>query len=88
MEPANKLLNFGFQKLALSASGANALGLGSMGMGVGGMFPGMGGGLVPNMAGGVGAMPSTEVPTKVVCLSQVCLPYCFPGTFCRGFSCS
>jgi len=62
------------QKLALSASGANALGLGSMGMGVGGMFPGMGGGLVPNMAGGVGAMPSTEVPTKVVCLSQVVSP--------------
>lgn len=53
-----------------------------MGMGVGGMFPGMGGGLVPNMAGGVGAMPSTEVPTKVVCLSQVWLPYCFPGAIC------
>lgn len=57
-----------------------------MGMGVGGMFPGMGGGIVPNVAGGVGAMPSTEVPTKVVCLSQVCLPYCFLLQSAKGFT--
>ena len=59
------------QKLALSASGANAMGLGGMGMGVGGMFTGLGAGMMPSMLSGSGAITPSEVPTKVVCLSQV-----------------
>jgi hypothetical protein len=59
------------QKLALSATGANAMGLGSMGMSVPGMLAGLGGGMIPSMLSGMGAAPFMEVPTKVVCLSQV-----------------
>ncbi len=59
------------QKLALSATGANAMGLGSMGMSVPGMLAGLGGGMMPSMLSGMGAAPFMEVPTKVVCLSQV-----------------
>lgn len=56
------------QKLALQASGANAVTLGSMGMAPG-MIPGMPSGLLPGMLPGLGVI--NEVPTKVVCLSQV-----------------
>ncbi|KAH9562302.1 hypothetical protein CY35_05G064500 [Sphagnum magellanicum] len=62
------------QKLALSATGANAMGLGSMGMSVPGMLAGLGGGMMPSMLSGMGAAPFMEVPTKVVCLSQVVSP--------------
>lgn len=51
------------QKLALQASGANAVALGGMG------FPGL-----PMMAGmmpGMGGMSPLETPTKVVALTQV-----------------
>lgn len=55
----------GFQKLALQASGANAVALGGMSM-MGtlpmmGMMPGMGNGLSP-----------METATNVVALTQVC----------------
>ncbi|CAK9855657.1 unnamed protein product [Sphagnum jensenii] len=59
------------QKLALSASGANAMGLGSMGMSVPGMLSGLGASMMPNMLSGIDGVPFMEVPTKVVCLSQV-----------------
>lgn len=59
-----------FQKLALSASGANAMGLG-MGMGVGGVFPGLGGGMMPTMIPSGAPVVPSEVTTKVVCLTQV-----------------
>ncbi|KAL3681945.1 hypothetical protein R1sor_024901 [Riccia sorocarpa] len=60
------------QKLALQASGANAVSLGSMGMAAG-LIPGMGSNMVPGMLSGLGVMAS-EVPTRVVCLSQVVSP--------------
>jgi hypothetical protein len=47
------------------------MGLGSMGMSVPGMLAGLGGGMMPSMLSGMGAAPFMEVPTKVVCLSQV-----------------
>jgi hypothetical protein len=55
------------QKLALQASGANAVSLG----GLPGMLPGFPGfaGLMPGM--GNGLSPSFETPTKVVVLTQV-----------------
>ncbi|CAM6097262.1 unnamed protein product [Calypogeia fissa] len=59
------------QKLALQASGANAVTLGSMGMAAG-MIPGLPSGLMPGMLPGLGVV--NEVPTKVVCLSQVVSP--------------
>ncbi|KAH9571430.1 hypothetical protein CY35_02G094100 [Sphagnum magellanicum] len=62
------------QKLALSASGANAMGLGSMGMSVPGMLSGLGASMMPNMLSGMDGVPFMEVPTKVVCLSQVVSP--------------
>ncbi|CAK9215557.1 unnamed protein product [Sphagnum troendelagicum] len=62
------------QKLALSASGANAMGLGSMGMSVPGMLSGLGASMMPNMLSGIDGVPFMEVPTKVVCLSQVVSP--------------
>ncbi|KAL2619869.1 hypothetical protein R1flu_000074 [Riccia fluitans] len=60
------------QKLALQASGANAVSLGSMSMAAG-IIPGMGSSMVPGMLSGMGVM-ATEVPTRVVCLSQVVSP--------------
>ncbi|BBN15352.1 splicing factor U2AF 65 kDa subunit [Marchantia polymorpha subsp. ruderalis] len=60
------------QKLALQASGANAVSLGSMGMAAG-MIPGMGSSMMSGMLPGMGVMAS-EVPTRVVCLSQVVSP--------------
>ncbi|OAE26408.1 hypothetical protein AXG93_131s1180 [Marchantia polymorpha subsp. ruderalis] len=57
------------QKLALQASGANAVSLGSMGMAAG-MIPGMGSSMMSGMLPGMGVMAS-EVPTRVVCLSQL-----------------
>lgn len=55
------------QKLALQASGANAVSLG----GLPGMLPGFPGfaGLIPGM--GNGLSPSFETPSKVVALTQV-----------------
>jgi len=62
------------QKLALS-SGANAMGLG-MGMGVGGMFPGLGGGMMSSMIpSGAPVTAASGVATKVICLSQVSIPW-------------
>ncbi|CAK9235158.1 unnamed protein product [Sphagnum jensenii] len=58
------------QKLALQASGANAVSLG----GLPGMLPGFPGfaGLIPGM--GNGLSPSFETPSKVVALTQVVSP--------------
>lgn len=55
------------QKLALQASGANAVALGGMG------FPGL------PMMPGMGSMSPLETPTKVVALTQVSylLKWCF-----------
>eukprot|EP00246_Nothoceros_aenigmaticus_P018117 TRINITY_DN9373_c0_g2_i1.p1 TRINITY_DN9373_c0_g2~~TRINITY_DN9373_c0_g2_i1.p1 ORF type:complete len:430 (+),score=93.92 TRINITY_DN9373_c0_g2_i1:439-1728(+) len=55
------------QKLALQASGANALPLGNLPM-----MSGISGGLMPGMVGmSNGLSPVAETPTKVVCLTQV-----------------
>lgn len=56
------------QKLALQASGANALPLGNLSM-----MPGMSGALMPGMISGMsnGLSPVSEPATKVVCLTQV-----------------
>ena len=51
------------QKLALQASGANAVALGGMG------FPGLP--MMPGMISGMGGMSPLETPTKVVALTQV-----------------
>lgn len=47
------------------------MGLGGMGVGVGGMFTGLGAGMMSSMLPASGAITPSEVPTKVVCLSQV-----------------
>lgn len=70
------------QRFALSAGGANAMSLGSMGMGVPGLLSGMGVGMMPNILSGMDVMPRMEELTRVVCLSQVC--FCnttITGTF-------
>ncbi|CAM6041301.1 unnamed protein product [Sphagnum compactum] len=59
------------QRFALSAGGANAMSLGSMGMGVPGLLSGMGVGMMPNILSGMDVMPRMEELTRVVCLSQV-----------------
>nr|XP_024400967.1 splicing factor U2af large subunit B-like isoform X6 [Physcomitrium patens] len=58
------------QKMVLSASGANAIGLG-LGMSVGGMFPVLGGSMMPNLRSGGALAAAPETATKVICLSQV-----------------
>jgi len=58
------------QRFALSAGGANAMSLGSMGMGVPGLLSGMGVGMMPNILSGMDVMPRMEELTRVVCLSQ------------------
>jgi hypothetical protein len=50
------------------------MGLGSMGMSVPGMLSGLGASMMPNMLSGIDGVPFMEVPTKVVCLSQVVSP--------------
>lgn len=56
------------QKLALQASGANAVALG----GLGGMISGLPSGLMAGMMAGMGnGVSPLETPTKVVALTQV-----------------
>lgn len=64
------LISVDFQKMVLSASGANAIGLG-LGMSVGGMFPVLGGSMMPNLRSGGALAAAPETATKVICLSQV-----------------
>lgn len=61
------------QKLALQASGANAVGLGVAGAG---MMSGLAGGVMQGIVQGAMLNP-TEVPTRVVCLSQVTQKGCW-----------
>ncbi len=61
------------QKLALQASGANAVALGGLGM-MSGIPPGLMASMLPGM--GNGLSNPLETITKVVALTQVSMQYC------------
>jgi hypothetical protein len=61
------------QKLALQASGANAVALGGLGM-MSGIPPGLMASMLPGM--GNGLSNPLETTTKVVALTQVSMQYC------------